>query len=412
MQRFYICKSDIDRLQHISGRFGKQFPVNLLDYRDRLCRAHPSIEPFLSDIVLAAAVDRFHLAVSDLDTLPEEVLLKVVAWAHVVLSTEISSAAVEVLEPALLELARSKAQLSKLPGLPYTVLMRALYHLDPTVTEAYALHGDDRPTDLLCWYYLDAVRRYRLHRCVSSLEIDALNASRQVYGFTLLSLLDIWALHRGDASFANYSLETATGQIQAREAAWTIREADPVFDFYRPRIGRSRIQPDASSPPARARPGRVAGADIMPILYKHRTVQRGHAEYLGVGCSGNRLLLAGEWGVEQGFAWSLAPIATIAFALDEQHQKAVSSIGLTIKPYAAADTLGQNVTVFLNGVDILTFPVADALTRDAVATDSLPFVPGLNLLQLAVDVPLVPSVNLGSQDTRALGPAFRRVWVA
>ena len=399
MQRFCTTKSDTDRLADLNRCFGRAFGPDLLDDRDTLARAHPLVAPFLTDIVLAAAMERFKLTSANLATISEELLLQIVAWVHVTLPEETRLAICDVMEPALLRMARTPLSASLFSGLPHTALMKALYQLDIPATAPKLNEASD---ELLRWFYMDAVPKYRLHRCITRTEIEALNQSRPVNGLNLLSLLDLWALQRDPDVLAKSKFGSATGQIQAREASWTIREADPTFDFY-----RGAYRPRAPKTP---KPTTRAGIGLDPALAETYRITLGTAQYLGMGRAANALLMAEEWGIDEGVAWALAPVASLAFALDGK--AAPASLGFTIAPYAAAETLGQTLSVFLNGIDVLTVPVFDLLTRDATIAHGLPFVAGLNLLQFAVDLPLVPSIQFGTHDTRSLGVAVRRVWVA
>jgi hypothetical protein len=401
-----ISKAKFNRIQSLQAVMGNGASNTTLDFADEIRAVAGDLVDWVSDALVFNWLAAGLLNDRRIGDLKQSDFFHVLGWYYIARWSENYRITLRFAdEMGLQRLAAAKIQSTPYEGLHYTGAMLALYHYRSDVNSALSIKGSYTGEDLLHWFYIHGIPEYSLQRCVSAGEIEALNRPLPTYQSDLISILDLWALSRG-ASLADIDLTSVPGQIAAKTRATAIRKSDPVFTIFNTgsdysqdeRLQTTKLFPWLTSTIAKAERSQYK---VIP----------GYAEYLGRGLAGTRLLLPGEWhDPDDCYVWTKYPSGSILFSVDDA---TITKIGLAIHPYPGASSLGQILTVFLNGRFIADIPIANMVGTEMVLMENV--VANVtrqttNLLQLIISRPLIPSEYMNSHDTRRLGLALRRIW--
>ena len=416
-----ISKAKFNRLRSLQAVMGNDASNTTLDVADEIRAVARNLVDWISDALVFNWLAAGFLNARRVGDLKQSDFFHMLGWYYIARWSENNQTALRLAdEIGLQRLAALEIQNTPYEGLNYTGAMLALYHYRSDVNAALSMNGSYTGEDLIHWFYIHGIQEYKLQRCVSLGEIEALNRPLSTYQASPISILDLWALSR-QSSPAAIDMTLAPGQIAAKKRATEIRKSDPVFDIFN--IG-SEYLPDKALEATKSFPWLTS--TIAKAERSQYRVIPGYAEYFGKHLSGNRLLLPGEWhDPDDGYVWTKYPSGSILFSVDDvaefatpgqpttDYQRGITKIGLAIHPYAGASGLGQVLTVFLNGQFIADAFVSDMLTAETILIENVAASvtrQTTNLLQLIISRPLIPSEHLNSHDTRRLGLALRRIW--
>lgn len=401
---FALRKQDFARARQLRLASTSDARQNVIQTADAVRTQFQPAATLISDAMIDAWLQAGQPYYED-SVLTETALFCMLGWYYAQRTLDANADIAPGFEADLHHFASTRLLVGAVQDLPYTALMVALYRLRSDVALSFFLPGDGGSTDLLCWYYLNGIHEYRLERCVTRAEIAALNQPRAIQGVSLLCLLDLWALQRASVA-SQFDLGHLDGQLKARELAWKIRAEDTAFRALEP----GRLAP--------AMPDNSAPAGVAPLInFPAPTLLPRHAEYLRRHSPGLRLLVPDEWhDPESSYVWGKAPVSSLYFCLaaPAAHEfEASTAMGLLFDTYPAYETLGQTISIYLNGRLILQTAVEKAVQQESILRNIAKDLRqnGTNLLQLIIDKPLIPSEHLGLPDGRHLGLPLRRLWI-
>jgi len=377
---------------------------------DRIRRDQPALAQAVSDSMVALALRSGYIGIHS-EPMTDIKLYYLLCWYYVIQPIDTDGGMLaEFSEHGLHWLARQPVVQSAIPGLPYTALMLAIYYYRKDVRAKFKIPDNALDSDFLFWYYLYGVHEYRLLRCVTAAELQTLNSPREISGRTLLSLLDIWMLAQR-ANVRTFDLGTENDQTAAFHFAQAERQSDPVM-----RLLRAVDAPEGPRRKSLLVPWFTRDTPADP----RRQCVVGWCEYFGRTMTGQRLLVPDEWfDPELNYIWAKFPIASIAFFLENaagNHDGDLApmrAFGFTLQPYAGADTLGQTLKIWLNGLMLREVEIADWVGSEVIIPlENAGFFHAckLNLLQFITSAPMIPAEVIGNGDHRELGIALRRIW--
>ena len=413
-----ISKASFNRLQSLQAAVGANATNAILAFADQIRAAAPDMAELLHDVLVFRWISAGFLNDRRITDLKQDDFLHMLGWYYVARWSENDQAKGSPDDEKHLQtLATSTTQPIPQAGPAYTWLMIAIYYYRRDVSSIHSMNGSYLTNDLLYWFYIHGVQEYRLQRCISSTEIEALDRPLAAYQAGLISILDLWALSRGPSP-DNVDLASSAGQVAASQMAMEIRKSDRAFQVF-----ASVPTPAASTEANQSHRLRAdfpwLARQIARTGQSHYNVVPGQAEYFGKGLPGSRLLIPGDWhSLDECVVWSKYPASSLLFApagppSHGAKAKAITKIGLSVRSHSEAALLGQIVTVVLNGRFVADIPVSEMLASDVVLIENVAesiVDATTNVLQFLINKPFIPSEHLDSNDARRLGVAFRRVW--